>query len=143
MYVVMKSFIATTKISRPPEAIWAVLTDATGYADWATGVHCLEGQIENGAVLKLFTVSKPDRPMKLKVSHLESPKTFTLSGGLPLNLFRGDRTVTLTPQPDGTTEFKMREVFSGFLSPIMGRMIPDLTDSFETYAEALKQKCEG
>ena len=139
----MKSFVATTKIARPPEAIWAVLTDATSYSDWATGVHHLEGQIENGAVLKLFTVSKPERPMKLKVSHLESSKTFTLSGGLPLNLFRGDRTITLTPQSDGTTEFKMREVFSGFLSPIMNRMIPDLTDSFQTYAEALKQKCEG
>ena len=139
----MKSFVATTKIARPPEAIWAVLTDATSYSDWATGVHHLEGQIENGAVLKLFTASKPERPMKLKVSHLESSKTFTLSGGLPLNLFRGDRTITLTPQSDGTTEFKMREVFSGFLSPIMNRMIPDLTDSFQTYAEALKQKCEG
>ena len=139
----MKSFVATTKIARPPEAIWAVLTDATSYSDWATGVHRLEGQIENGAVLKLFTVSKPERPMTLKVSYLESPKTFTLSGGLPLNLFRGDRTITLTPRSDGTTEFKMREVFSGFLSPIMNRMIPDLTDSFQTYAEALKQKCEG
>ena len=81
--------------------------------------------------------------MKLRVRHLESPRRFTLSGGLPLNLFRGDRTITLTPKPDGTTEFKMREVFSGFLSLIMNRMIPDLTDSFKAYAEALKQKCEG
>ena len=139
----MKSFVVTTRIMSPPAAIWAVLTDATSYSDWATGVHRLEGQIENGSILKLFTVSKPERSMKLKVSDLESPKTFTLSGGLPLNLFRGDRTVTLTPQSDGTTEFKMREVFSGFLSPIMGRMIPDLTDSFEAYAEGLKQRCEG
>lgn len=81
--------------------------------------------------------------MELKVSDLESPKTFTLSGGLPLNLFRGDRTVTLTPQPNSTTEFKMSELFSGFLSPIMNRMIPDLTDPFKAYAEALKQKCAG
>lgn len=139
----MKSFVATIRIARSPEVIWEVLTNATSYSDWATGVHRLEGQIENGAVLELFTVSKPERPMKLKVSHLESPRTFTLSGGLPLNLFRGDRTITLTPQPDGMTEFKMGEVFSGFLSPIMERMIPDLTDSFKAYAEALKQKCEG
>ena len=139
----MKSFAATINIARPPEAIWAVLADATSYSEWATGVHRLEGQIENGAVLKLFTVSKPERPMKLKVSQLESPKTFTLSGGLPLGLFSGDRTVTLTPRPDGMTEFKMSEVFSGLLSPIMERMIPDLTDSFKAYAEALKQTCEG
>ena len=139
---VMKSFAVTTKIACPPEAIWAVLTDATTYSDWAAGVHRLEGQIENDALLKLFTVSKPERPMSLRVSAVESPKTFTLSGGLPLNLFRGDRTVTLTPQPDGTTEFSMQEVFSGWLEPIMGRMIPDLTESFEAYATGLKHKCE-
>ena len=116
----MKSFAVTTKIARPPEAIWAVLTDATTYAEWAAGVHRLEGQIENGALLKLFTVSKPQSPMSLRVSDLESPKTFKLSGGLPLNLFRGDRTITLTPQPDGTTEFSMCEVFSGLLAPNHG-----------------------
>lgn len=139
----MKNFVATTKIARSPDAIWAVLMDTPSYSDWAPGIHRLEGRIEKGAVLTLFTASNPERPMILKVSHLESPKTFTLSGGLPFNLMRGDRTVTLTPQPDGTTEFKMSEAFSGFLSPILNRMIPDLTDSFKTYAEALKQKCAG
>lgn len=31
----MKYFVATIKIARPPEAIWAVLMDATSYSDWA------------------------------------------------------------------------------------------------------------
>lgn len=139
----MKSFSATIKIARAPEAVWSVLMDTRGYGEWAAGVHRLEGKIEKDAVLQLFTVSKPQQPMALKVSNLVYPKTFTLSGGLPLNLFRGDRTFTLTPQPDGTTEFKMGEVFSGLLEPVMGRMIPDLTPSFESYLAGLKKKCEG
>ncbi|MDB9528589.1 SRPBCC domain-containing protein [Oscillatoria sp. CS-180] len=139
----MKTFSANINIARPPEAVWAVLMDTSSYSEWATGVHRLEGQIENGALLKLSTVSKPQNFMDLRVSKVESPKTFTVSGGLPLNLFRGDRTVTLTPQPDGTTEFEMREVFSGLLEPILGRMLPDLTESFESYAAGLKQMCEG
>ena len=139
----MKSFSVTTKIAGSPEKIWSVLTDSTSYPEWAAGVHRLEGKIENGAVLKLFTVSKPQKAMNLKVTHFVAPQTFTLSGGFPLNLFRGDRTITLTPQSDGTTEFTMSEVFSGLLEPIMARMIPDLTPNFQAYAAGLKQKCES
>lgn len=139
----MKSFSTKITIARPPEAIWAVLMDTASYSEWAAGVHRLEGEIEEEAVLQLFTASKPERPMNLRVRRLLPSETFTLSGGLPLGLFRGDRTFTLTPQPDGTTEFSMSEVFSGLLEPIMGRMIPDLTPSFESYAAGLKKQCEG
>lgn len=138
----MKSFTATTKIARSPEAVWSVLTDAAGYAEWAIGTHRLEGQITDGGVLKLFTASKPKQSMTLKVSNFNAPKTFTLSGGLPFGLFRGDRTLTLSPQPDGDTQFTVCEVFSGPLEPILGRMIPDLTPSFEAFAAGLKEKCE-
>lgn len=139
----MKSFTATTNINRPPTAIWSVLTDAASYSEWATGIHRLEGQIADGGVLKLFTASKPRQPMMLKVKDFVAPKTFTLSGGLPFGLFRGNRTFTLTPQADGSTEFNLREVFTGALEPLLGRMIPDLTPSFEAFAAGLKQQCEG
>lgn len=139
----MKSFRATTKINCSPNVIWSVLTDATSYSEWATGIHQLEGQIADGAVLKLFTVSKPEQPMTLKVKEFVASKTFTLSGGLPLGLFRGNRTFILTPQPDGGTEFVVCEVFTGPLEPILGKMIPDLTPSFEEFAAGLKQKCES
>ncbi len=139
----MKTFSASIKIDRPPEAIWAVLTDAASYSEWAAGIHRLEGQFANGEVLQLSTKSKPQRPMALTVNNLVPPKTFTLSGGLPLNLFRGDRTLTLTPQLDNTTEFRVCEVFSGLLEPLLGRMLPDLTSSLEEFAAGLKQRCEG
>lgn len=76
---------------------------------------------------QLFTVSQPQHPMALRVGNLVRPKTFTLNGGLPINLFRGDRNLTLIPQPDGTTEFSMCEVFSGLLEPLPVRRIPDFT----------------
>ena len=139
----MKSFETTITINRPVEAIWAVLTDASTYAEWATGTHKLEGQIIGGGVLKLFTSSKPKQPMILHVTEFQAPTTFTLSGGLPFGLFRGNRTFTLTPQPSGQTKFHMREDFTGALEPILGRMIPDLTPSFEAYAMGLKQTCEN
>lgn len=139
----MKSFETTITIDRPADAIWSVLMDTASYPDWATGTHRLEGQIMAGNILKLFTVSKPKQPMILKVTALVASKTFTLTGGIPFGLFRGDRTFTLTPQSDGRTEFHMCEVFTGILEPVFGRMLPDLTPSFEAYAAGLKQKCES
>lgn len=139
----MKSFRATTVIACPRELVWSVLTDTACYGEWAVGTHRLDGQIANGAQLQLYTASKPNQPMVLKASHVLEPETFTLSGGLPLGLFRGNRTVTLLPRADGATEFTLVEVFSGLLEPVMGGMLPDLTPSFENFAAALKQRCEA
>ncbi|MEM9484725.1 MAG: SRPBCC domain-containing protein [Cyanobacteria bacterium P01_F01_bin.116] len=139
----MKSFQVTTTIACPVETIWSVLMDAGSYSEWAAGTHRLEGEFREGGTLKLFTISKPQKAMTLKITEVVAPTTFTLSGGLPFGLFKGTRTFTLTPQPDGTTEFYMREVFTGPLEPLLGRMLPDLTPSFEAYAVGLKNKCEG
>ena len=35
------------------------------------------------------------------------------SGGMPLGLFTGTRTFTLTAKGDGTTDFHMQEVYAG------------------------------
>jgi hypothetical protein len=37
----------------------------------------------------------------------------TWSGGMPLGLFKGVRTFTLAPGPDGTTRFIVREECTG------------------------------
>ena len=45
--------------------------------------------------------------------------------------------------PDGAVTFAMREVFSGLLSPLIERSIPDLQPEFEAFAAALKRKVES
>jgi hypothetical protein len=64
------------------------------------------------------------------------------SGGMPLGLFTGTRTFTLTPRSDGSTEFTMREEFRGLLAPLIGRSIPDLQPAFDAFAAALKREAE-
>jgi hypothetical protein len=65
------------------------------------------------------------------------------SGGMPLGLFKGERTFTLTPAEDGTVQFDMREVFSGPMLRLFGKSIPDMTEPFEKFAEGLKAKAES
>lgn len=41
------------------------------------------------------------------------------------------------------TEFSMEEVFSGLLEPLISKSIPDMTDSFEQFADGLKRAAEA
>ena len=66
----------------------------------------------------------------------------TWTGGMPLGLFKGVRTFTLTPESETVTRFDMREEFTGPLLPMIWKSMPDLTASFEQFAKGLKDKSE-
>src|SRR5437763_16955555 len=48
------------------------------------------------------------------------------AGGMPLGLFRGVRSFTVTSMADGEVGFAMGEAYSGLLAPLITRSIPDL-----------------
>lgn len=139
----MKSFSTTTSIQAPAETIWAILCDTAQWPAWNPTVVKVEGTIALGETLALFTQSKPNRAFVLTVSEYIPHQRMVLSGGMPLGLFSGTRTYTLTPQTDGPVQFTMGEVFSGLLSPVFGRAIPDLQPSFDEFAAALKHRAES
>jgi hypothetical protein len=62
---------------------------------------------------------------------------------MPLGLFKGVRTYTLSPQGNGTTTFTMREEYTGPMLPMIWRSIPDLGPSFTQFANGLKQRAEA
>jgi hypothetical protein len=64
------------------------------------------------------------------------------SGGMPLGLFKGERTFTLRPREDGETEFVLREEYSGPMLGLIWRSMPDLGPSFQKFAQGLKQRAE-
>jgi hypothetical protein len=134
-------YAVTKRIDAQPERIWTLLTDASGYAQWNPAIVSLDGAITLGGSIRLVSVVNPKRTFKLKVTHLEPPRLMIWADGMPLGLFKGVRTYTLTPQ--GTqTDFAMEEVFSGPLAPLITKAIPDLTDSFEQFAMGLKAAAE-
>ena len=49
----------------------------------------------------------------------------------------------MTPKEIGTVEFAMKEQFSGLLSPLIERFIPDLQPAFEGFAAGLKKRAEA
>lgn len=138
----MKSFSVTTSIRATPERIWALLTDAPQYPAWNNTVSKIEGRIALGERITVHAKINPARAFPVKVVEFTPAKRMLWSGGMPLGLFKGERTFTLSPQPDGQVEFFMREEFSGLLSPLIARSIPDLQPAFDQFANDLKQAAQ-
>ena len=61
---------------------------------------------------------------------------------MPLGLFEGERTYRLE-EVAGGTEFSMTDLLSGPLSGLIIRTIPDLTDSFNQFADGLKTAADA
>jgi hypothetical protein len=61
---------------------------------------------------------------------------------MPLGLFTGTRTFTLTPGEGGSVVFAMREVFNGLMAGLITRSIPDLQPAFDRFAADLKHAAE-
>ena len=139
----MKEFSAKVKINAAPETIWALLTDAAGYPDWDPGMLRLEGTVAPGEKITAYTKISPNRAFPVTVSQFVPNEAMTWSSGMPLGLFKGERIFQLTPQADGAVEFFVREQFTGLLLPLIGRTIPDLSQSFIDFAEGLKAKAES
>jgi hypothetical protein len=138
----MTTYTISKSITAPADRIWGLLTDGAGYPSWNTTVISLEGEISAGNKIKLISTVNPKRAFKLTVAEMQEPKRMVWSDGMPLGLFRGVRTFTLAPLPDGQTEFAMEEVYSGLLEPLISKSIPDMTESFEEFAESLKLAAE-
>jgi hypothetical protein len=135
-------FQASTVIDEKPEAIWAVLVDGPRWTDWDSAVVRVDGTIALGQKVTVYPEVNPKRGFPVKVVEFAPGERMVWRGGMPLGLFTGTRTYTLTPEPDGKVRFDMREEYTGPLAGLITRSIPDLAPSFVRFAEGLKQRVE-
>src|SRR3954453_6827124 len=108
----MRHYEATALISARPDAVWAVLTDGPGYADWDSGVVRVEGAIAPREKIKVVSEANPKRAFPVEVTEFAPGERMVWSGGMPLGLFKGVRTFTLARE-GAATRFTMREEYTG------------------------------
>jgi len=138
----MKSYEAAASIAASPDAIWRILTDAPEYSAWDSGVVKVDGRIAPGEKIKIVSEANPGRAFAVKVTEFAPSSRMVWSGGMPLGLFRGVRTFSLSPEGNGSTRFHVREEYSGPLLPLIWKSMPDLGPSFTQFATGLKQRAE-
>jgi hypothetical protein len=139
----MTEYAVTRAIDASADKVWALLTDAGGFTSWNPTIVSLEGTIAVGERIKLVSTVNPKRAFKLNVVEMSKPTKMVWSDGMPLGLFKGERTFTVSAQPGGGTEFTMREAYTGLLAPLITKSIPDMTESFEQFADGLKKAAES
>ncbi len=137
----MKAYEASATIEATPEVIWGVLTDAPGYSQWDSGVERVEGRIAPEEKIKVISEANRGRAFPVKVTEFTPARKMAWTGGMPLGLFKGVRTFTLSTQGNATG-FAMREEYTGPLLPLIWRSMPDLGPSFQKFATGLKARAE-
>jgi len=136
-----KRYHVSRSIAAPADRVWALLTDAAGYRDWNPTIVSLEGRISAGETIALVSTVNPKRTFKLEVTETTAPSRMVWSSGMPLGLFKGERTYRLDER-DGATEFSMTEEYTGLLAGLITKAIPDLTESFSQFADGLMNSAE-
>jgi hypothetical protein len=139
----VRYYEASATIGAAPEAVWAVLTDAAAWPSWDSGVQAVEGRIVLGETITVRSHAAPGRAFPVTVADLAPPHSLRLAGGMPLGLFRGVRTYTVSAEPGDQAAFHMREQYTGPLVPLIWRAMPDLGPSFSQFAQGLKRRVES
>ena len=138
----MKRFSASIEINAPAERVWSILTNAKAYPSWNSTVDKVDGEIAARQKVTVYAKATPGRAFPLTVSAFEPATRMVWSGGMPLGLFTGARTYTLTPQGTAVS-FTMTEEFTGLMAPLITRSIPDLQPAFDAFARDLKKAAEA
>lgn len=126
-------------INAAPERVWELLTNAADIPRWNSTVSSVVGQVAVGQRLALkVPISK--RTFNVTVDTFDAPHRLVWSDGNAI--FRGVRTYTLEPRGADTTLFRMEEVFTGLMLPLIARSLPDFKPVFERYASDLKREAE-
>ncbi len=137
------SYRVSRTINANADTIWGLLADGSSWTDWNPTIVSFDGNIALGERVKLVSTVNPKRAFKLNVAEFDAPSRMVWSDGMPLGLFTGTRTYSLQPAAGGGTEFVMEEVYTGLLAPLITKSIPDMTESFEQFADGLKAAAEG
>ncbi|WP_420336311.1 SRPBCC family protein [Roseibium sp.] len=137
----MKICSTSIEISATADKVWSALTRDLQHDPVPFGILKIEGTLSLNSRIRLWSEVDPKRAFRLRVKAFQAPGKMVWQGGMPLGLFTGTRTFSLSAIGDKTV-FEMEEVYSGVLSNLIVKTVPDLTPSFEKFANALKERAE-
>ncbi len=139
----MKEYLTTSMIDAPLERVWAILTDGSGYSEWNPEIIRIDGSITAGGRMKTHVRlgNGAVRAMTQRVE-LDAPRRMVWEAGLPLKLFVGRRTFTLTPV-GSRVEFRMHLRMSGPLSGPIIKSVGDRQPEIDRFSAAIKKRSEA
>ncbi|MEO3860586.1 SRPBCC domain-containing protein [Acrocarpospora sp. B8E8] len=128
-------------IEATPQEVWDVLTDFAAYGEWSN-FSSAEGSAQVGSRL---TVRMPGMSFRPTVTVADPGRELQWVGTLGVKqLFHGQHSFILSPNPDGTTRLTNREEFSGLLVTVIAPLLrTPKNDGYAAFNKGLEQRVEG
>jgi hypothetical protein len=143
----MKELKSEIEINAPAEKVWEVLTDFGGFPDWNPFIRMAQGEIREGAKLKIRVQPMGGMGMTLypTITKVIPNRMLSWFGKFWIpRLFEGEHIFTIEPLKKGRVRFTQREVFNGMLIPLLEYVLDrDILHGFEDMNEAVKTRAEG
>ena len=137
---IRKTFSRETSVSvdiqADPKIIWSLLTDSENYPKWNSTIISIDGKIALGEKIQLKSYLDPKRIFKLTVKEVQPESRLVWGDSM------GKREYEITPKENGQTNFSMTEKISSPLFPLFAKMIPPFDESFDKFANDLKNEAE-
>ncbi len=143
----MKELRTEVEISATPERMWDVLTAFDSFGEWNPFMTQAEGDIEEGARLRVHIEPPGGTAMTFKprVVRAVAGRELRWLGHLLIpGVFDGEHIFEISPAGDGRTRFVQREEFRGLLVPVLWNSLATNTkNGFEAMNAALKERAEA
>jgi hypothetical protein len=149
-----REYITTAAINAAPAAVWAILTDAAAYAQWNPEIIGVQGRFGPGERIKASVKVKAgnkmavrDLPLRITAFTPPTPQysrgSMEWTGGLPLGLFTGKRTLSVAPRGNRGCEFRMELRMRGPLAAMILKSVGDRQPEIDSFSVALKARAEA
>ena len=139
----MRSYEAQATIERPARTpIWAVLTDAPGYAAWDSASNGSRARSRRARRSRSTRKANPGRAFPVKVTEFQPGQRHDVVRRHAARPVQGRADVHPRARATAARPGSMREEYTGPLLPLIWRTMPDLGPSFEQFARGLKARVE-
>ena len=135
------------EINAPADQVWKILTDLKQFTAWNPFITQAEGEIREGARLRVRIEPPGGTPMTFRPTVIRASPGRELRwlGRLFLpGIFDGEHSFEMSPLGEGRTRFVQREECRGLLVPFLWNGLATNTRSgFEAMNVALKEQAEA
>lgn len=142
----MREIATDVAINAPAKKVWDILIDFAQFSEWNPFIRGAEGEVREGARLKVHIVPPGQRAMTFKptVKRAVPERELRWLGHLWIpGLFDGEHIFEIEPRGEANVRFVQRERFSGLLVPLLWRYLERSTrQGFQEMNAALKERAE-
>ena len=136
----MQSFESEEPINARSSTVWGIITDDGNLTVWESGITWIDGEIRNGALIRIRTIRGGRRTFRTRVQQLPGQVMIWKTDLVP-GLLRWTRTYSLSPQ-NSLTGLRVKDEFDGPLLRFAADRLPVSEQDLYSFIAAVRRRAE-